>query len=307
MEEGLTMYPFISVIVCTYNRCNLLGRCLQSLINQTLEKDQYEVIIVDNNSTDQTSELVQAFLKHSINARYVLETQQGLSFARNAGWKCAIGNYIAYIDDDAIAAPDWLEVMAQFITQYPEVQAFGGPYDAYTLTELPDWFPPEYGVHNLGSCDRPIQLGKEWLHGSNMVFRKDIFEKFGGFDETLGMKGKQVAYMEEVDFLLRLEKQEIIIYYVHNMNMRHLIADYKMSLKWLLTAMYKGGRSAKKTFMQDQSFYSHIAALLKHLAYLPLKVLQPQALPFKRKLYYALQWVMWEWGAFVESVQLSQQ
>jgi glycosyltransferase involved in cell wall biosynthesis len=303
IDEILTMHPLISVVVCTFNRSNLLEQCLRSLVDQTLEKNRYEVIIVDNNSSDTTSELAQVFLTQPINAKYVLETQQGLSFARNTGWKCAIGDYIAYIDDDAIAAPDWLAVMAQFITQHSQIQVFGGPYDAYTLTELPHWFPPEYGVHSLGNCDRPIQLGEEWLHGSNMVFRKDIFEKFGGFDETLGMKGKQVAYMEEVDFLLRLEKRGVAIYYVHNMTMRHLIADYKMSLKWLLTAMYKGGKSAKRTFMQDRNFSSHIAALLKHMAYLPLKLIQPQALPFRRRLYYALQWVMWELGAFVESIR----
>jgi GT2 family glycosyltransferase len=136
-----------------------------------------------------------------------------------------------------------------------------------------------------------------------MVFTKSLLEQSGGFDENLGMMGKKVAYMEEVDFLLKLEQQGIIIYYVHNMKVKHLIADYKMSLEWLLKATYSGGKSAKKTFMKERTWYSHGSAVLKQFTFSLIKFLSPQQLPFKRRVYYALQWSAWELGAFVEHIQ----
>ncbi|MGD8380729.1 MAG: glycosyltransferase, partial [Syntrophobacterales bacterium] len=93
----------ISVIVCTYNRAELLGGTLRTLCHQTLDTSEYEVIVVDNNSTDNTREVVDEFCRRSSNVRYCFEPQQGLSHARNQGLQEAKGKYVAYIDDDARA------------------------------------------------------------------------------------------------------------------------------------------------------------------------------------------------------------
>lgn len=295
--------PLISVIVCTFNRALLLNKCLDSLVAQQLFSDRFEVLVVDNLSTDTTPEVIDRYTASYPHFRSTLATQQGLSFARNVGWQCAQGQYVAYIDDDAIAEPDWLATMAQFIAEYSGVSAFGGPYDAYTLTKLPEWFPPEYGRLSFGDSIHPIQLDQEWIPGSNMVFRRDIFDHLGGFDETLGMKGATAAYMEEIDFLHKLKARNIEIIYVPTLKVRHLIADYKMSLRWLLKSIYAEGRSARKSFMKERSGYSHGAALLKNLLLIGVTFLSPHNIPLKRRTYYALKGVMWELGAIIEYQQ----
>jgi GT2 family glycosyltransferase len=227
----------------------------------------------------------------------VVATQQGLSFARNVGWQCAKGQYVAYIDDDAIAEVSWLSSMAQFIAEHPGVSAFGGSYDAYTLTALPPWFPPDYGRLSFGDQLHPIQLVEEWIPGSNMVFTRDVLAQVGGFNEALGMTGQKTAYMEEIDLLLKLSAQHIEILYVPSLKVKHLIADYKMSLRWLLKSFYAEGRSARQSFMKERSGYSHAAAVLKTGLFMIVKFFSPEILPLKRRLYYALKDFMLEYGA----------
>ena len=120
-----------SIIVCTHNRADILEMCLNSLEKQVSGDISYEVIIIDNNSNDCTHETCKPFLQRNPNYRYVFEPNIGLSHARNRGYKEAVGKYVAYIDDDAIAYPDWLQQMIAFIERNPEAAAFGGPYERY--------------------------------------------------------------------------------------------------------------------------------------------------------------------------------
>ena len=103
----------ISVIVCTYNRAYLLKNCLRSLVDQLVETSTFEVIIVNNNATDDTEEVAKSFTEKYPNFRYIIEPNQGLSNARNRGYKEAKGEYVAYIDDDARAYTDWVENIHQ--------------------------------------------------------------------------------------------------------------------------------------------------------------------------------------------------
>ena len=100
----------ISAVVCTLNRATYLARAVESLVNQTYPKEYYEIIVVDNGSTDNTREVVEQFSQCAI-IRYIYEPVKGLSQARNTGWQAAAGKYVAYLDDDAIARPRWLEKM----------------------------------------------------------------------------------------------------------------------------------------------------------------------------------------------------
>jgi len=141
---------FISVVVCTYNHSFLLKNCVTSLYEQTLAKDKYEIIVVDNNSKDDTAEVVKAFKNDEL-IRYIFEEQQGLSHARNRGVSEAYGSYIAFIDDDAKAAPDWLEVAFQILNStQPALDCLGGPCYPFYLSEKPKWFLDEYEIRGFG-------------------------------------------------------------------------------------------------------------------------------------------------------------
>lgn len=290
----------ISIIVCTYNRSELLLGCLHSLVEQTLDTEDYEVIIVNNNSTDNTVETVGHFAKtyNHIHIRIVTELNQGLSFARNRGWQEASGEYVAYIDDDALAPPDWVYQIQSFIDRQPNVSAFGGPYTSYSLVAVPDWFPPGYGCHSLGEDERPIVVGREWISGTNMIFKKKLFFDFGGFDENLGMSGSNVSYGEETNFLIKLSKNSIPVYYVPKINVRHLVAEYKMSLTWLLLSSYKVGRCYNLTFGKDYSLIVSLSKIGFSLLLGSLKLLVLDERYFKRKIYVAFAPLCIEVGIF---------
>ena len=113
----------LSVIICTYNRVELLGKCVNSLMTQTARKENYEIIVIDNNSTDNTADLIRKIKIINSNLRYVKEANQGLSYARNRGWKEAKGEYIAYIDDDCKADNNWCKhicpINSRFVNKEP--------------------------------------------------------------------------------------------------------------------------------------------------------------------------------------------
>ena len=116
----------ISAIVCTYNRSTYLRKALGSLVDQSLSKDQYEVIVIDNGSQDDTRQVIDEF-SWMPNLKYVYEPNLGLSQARNTGWRNAHGGYVAYLDDDAIACPRWLEkILEVFENVKPRPGCVGG-------------------------------------------------------------------------------------------------------------------------------------------------------------------------------------
>ena len=131
--------PLFSVVICTHNRAGLLSRAIESVCSQSLDPSTYELIIVDNQSTDDTRRVINYYRARYINVKLIYEARRGLSHARNAGWNAALGDYVIYLDDDAIAAQEWLSTAHRIITTVgPAV--FGGPYYAYYDSDKPPWF-----------------------------------------------------------------------------------------------------------------------------------------------------------------------
>jgi glycosyltransferase involved in cell wall biosynthesis len=295
----------ISVVICTYNRANILQGALESLLQQILDKSLYEIIVVDNASTDGTRKVVQEFISNfkDYNIKYIYEPRQGLSNARNAGYENSLSEYVAYIDDDARAMPDWLSNIQSFISLYPEVKVFGGPYNAFSITPVPSWFPPEYGKHNLGTVIRKVEIGSEWIHGSNIVFKKSILERFKGFQNNLGMSGNKIGYGEETRLLLDISSSNIDIYYVPDMMVEHLIAPYKISLIWLLKSNYANGKSSRLFFCSKKSFLVHVLCILKSVAEAAVVFSLHSDIPLKRRLYYSFRNLFWQLGTMTDFIE----
>lgn len=299
-SERCLIKPLISIVVCTYNRVNLLSGCLNSLTCQTLEPNSFEVIVIDNGSTDDTATVIEDFIIGQKNFRGFKEDHLGLSHARNRGWKEAVGKYVAYIDDDAIAPPDWVFQIKSFIERKPHVAAFGGPYDSFSMVPVPDWFPPDYGVLSLGEEERPLVIGREWITGTNMIFKRELFAKYCGFDTGLGMSGDKVSYGEEPRFLIELNKNKVPIYYVPSIKVRHLVADYKMKLTWLLFSSYKVGRCYEHTFGMNRSFFSCLSCIGACVFVGMFKMVSSSEAYFKRRVYVSFAPLCVELGALVE-------
>lgn len=264
----------ISVVICTYNRSKLLLGTLESLINQSLNRDLYEIIIVNNASTDNTKETVMdCITKYSNwNLRYIYEPDQGLSNARNAGYKNAKAKYVAYIDDDGKANRHWLRNIVKTIEEIkPDI--LGGPIYPFYLTEKPKWFLGEYGIRSHGDTARFLENG-EYIAGSNIIFEKELLNFLGGFDSNLGMKGRKISYGEETKLIIKARERfkEVKIYYSPEIIVCHLVPAEKMRMKYFIIASFKQGVCAKNIWGQKNSIIQVMHSLMIIFVVIPYRV-----------------------------------
>jgi glycosyltransferase involved in cell wall biosynthesis len=232
----------ISIIVCTYNRANILKYTLQSLVDQTAAKNLYEVIVINNNSTDETEEIAQKFATKYNNFYALQENEQGLSHARNRGFKEATTDYIAYLDDDTKASKDYVERMIWVIKNY-DFDAFGGRYVPWYLYDKPRWFKDEYASNGY-KLKEIGELKTGFIDGGVMVFKKNVLEPLGGFPTDIGMKAKRVAYGEETNVQVKMRKKGLKIGFDPDLVVEHLVANYKGSIFWFFKSSYTSGRDA---------------------------------------------------------------
>lgn len=191
----------LSIIVCTYNRGQYLGRTLELLSEQS---EGQEVIVVDNNSSDDTPAICQRFAGF----RYVLETRQGLSHARNRGIEEAKGEWLVFLDDDAFILPGFIANLQQQIAAHPEMMAFGGRIDPwYENGREPEWMSP-WSYSWVSAIDKGEAVcpfaGSDYPIGANMGVRADLARELKGFNPHLGRTGKNTMGGEEKDFFHRL-------------------------------------------------------------------------------------------------------
>lgn len=238
------MGPFLTVVVCTYNRQELLPLCLASLADQTLQRERYEVLVVNNNSTDGTGEVAESFSRLHANFRSVFEPSQGLSHARNRGFREARGKVVAYLDDDARAHPQWCErIVSAFHSVTPSPDAVGGDILPWYEGEPPAWFSDELETRNWGDEAGflpPVQA-KFGFCGSNMAFLKELLQSCGGFTTGLGMSGAKVRFGEETELFSRLHKTGARLWYDPALVVRHFVPLQHMRLSYRVRRSYLSG------------------------------------------------------------------
>lgn len=237
----------ISVAICTLNRAGYLRKALQSLSKQTLDTDLYEVLVVDNNSTDQTKEVATEDFSHLPNLRYLFEPILGLSQARNTAWKQASGEYIAYLDDDAIASPQWLETILEiFNTRKPQPGCVGGKVEPIWEKPRPAWLSDKLLPYLtvIDWSDTPAILqGSKYAAGANMAFPKRVIEEIGGFETRLGRKGKNLLSNEEMYVKDQLSALNYEIYYHPQASVKHHVAASRLEKQWFIDRSYWQGVS----------------------------------------------------------------
>lgn len=190
-----------SVAVCTRNRAVLLERALCSLARQSLDAAAFEVLIVDNGSTDTTAQVSAAYTGRWAHMRRVEEPRAGLSHARNCAMREAKGAYVAFLDDDAIAPPTWL-ALAEATVRERAPKVFGGPFRAYLDAPAPRWFRPSYASYEPRSEAGPLAV-EEYIPGANFFMERALLLRLGGFDPAYGKAGEEARYGEETELLLR--------------------------------------------------------------------------------------------------------
>ena len=242
----------VSVVVCTLNRAASLQRALDSLCVQTAPSDRFEVLVVDNGSTDETPKVVAELAARCPSVRGVHEPRTGLSHARNRGIEEARGEVVAFLDDDATADPGWVESLAGAFAD-PRVGAAGGKVVLEFPDRRPAWLPPRlegfYSGLDLGDepMTFPDRLGP---YGANMAVRRSTLATTGGFSPALGRRGRNLISNEEVELFERVRRSGALIRYEPAAWVRHHIEPERVSRRYLLRRAYAQGRS--RAIAQDQ-------------------------------------------------------
>ena len=276
----------LSIIICSYNRASYISDALTSLYCQSAELNAFEVIIVDNNSTDNTKEVYAIWRQTNTNGQFtfICETKQGASFARNTGAAIAKGEWVCFMDDDAVATLNYVENILKHIQNKPDAVGFGGRIIPKYIPSEPKWM--SYYVSSLvGNFDyAPIpcafENGKYPLE-SNMIVKKSVYDKIGGFNVNLpGVVGTLRIGGEGKELFYKILALGHIIYYDPAICVHHVVEVKKLTSEYMYRVASGIGRGEKTRTLA----ISKAAYLMKILEY-SLKLGAAVILGFK----YALQ------------------
>ena len=236
-----------SVVIATYNRADELQRTLESVADLRVA-DSWEVIIVDNNSSDNTREVVEkAAESFPVPLQYIHETEQGRSAALNTGIKASRGQIIATTDDDVRIEKDWLANAEQALLRL-NCDYLGGKALPLWSGERPSWIPEGRCIHwaviaLLDYGPEPIPLGDYVPLGVNMVFRREAFERSGLWDNTIGRKAGTLLGQEVREWVQRARAANIKGFYSPDLVIHHVIPADRLTKKYFRSWFYWHGIS----------------------------------------------------------------
>jgi len=236
----------IAAIICTHNRAEYLGAAIDSLLTQNFH--DFQIIIVDNASTDNTKEIVKTRLPNP-KLKYIYEPVLGLSVARNTGAQATSTPILAYLDDDAEASPQWLQVLVSAYQNNPKLAIAGGQVTLIWPEGItpPNWISQELsgclGYYDLG--ENPLYINNPGLtpRGLNYSIRRTFLEQVGGFDISLGRIGKKLLSNEELYMTELALEQGWQVAYLPEAKVAHHVAPERISPAWFLRRSWWQGVS----------------------------------------------------------------
>jgi glycosyltransferase involved in cell wall biosynthesis len=276
----------LSIIICSYNRASYISDALTSLYLQSAGLNVFEVIIVDNNSTDNTKDVYAQWRHTNTNGQFTFigETKQGASFARNTGATIAKGEWVCFMDDDAVATPNYVENILTHIQDKPDAVGFGGRIIPKYIPSEPKWMSyyvsSLVGNFNYAPIACAFENGKYPLE-SNMIVKKSVYDQIGGFNVNLpGVVGTLRIGGEGKELFYKILALGHIIYYDPAICVHHVVEVKKLTSEYMYRVASGIGRGEKTRTLN----ISNGAYLMKILEYL-LKFGAAVILGFK----YALQ------------------
>ena len=239
----------ISAAICTYNRVDLLVGAIDSLCQQSLAPDRFEILVVDcsalNEAEGVLEKLRDKYPGHLI--RYFQEPEKGAGFARNLAYQKAEAGYIAYMDDDARADSRLLESALRLVDRYSGPACVGGLIIPFYTTQKPDWFFDDYEARSWGESERHL-LPDEAFSGSNMIWQVEVLKETGGFGEEIGPVGGSFSVGEDTVAFKRFWSANLqsIMVYSPDLKVYHWVPDYKMRVAYQMNRAFVSGQSSVK-------------------------------------------------------------
>lgn len=238
----------LSVIIATHNRAPSLDRTLEAITQIHYGNLKVEFIVVDNNSSDRTKEVVESYLDR-LNIRYLFESRQGRNYALNlALHQIPLGKLVVITDDDIIPDRNWLVELFEAALRWPEDCIFGSTIVPQFPSQTPDWIAAPsffystvaYSLYYPRKDEGYVSLAP---FGCSFAIRREIFERFT-FNENIGPKANTQYIMgSETEFLNRLQQAGYHFVYAKNSRVEHIIRPEQIEVKWLLARAYKYGKS----------------------------------------------------------------
>lgn len=236
-----------SIIVCTYNRARSLQHTLRSLQEQSVHAGLgWEVIVVDNNSSDDTRAVVEDFRRSFPRLRYAYETRQGLAHARNHGVRLAHGRLLLFTDDDVTAEPEWLQRIVAGMDAHG-CDACGGFIAPVWESPPPAWLTERFHGFLAIKAERTdtyeVTPGTPLPYGANMAFRREVFDHFGLFDVARGRQGKILASGEDGEFFDRLLAGGAKVMFFGDARVHHRVESFRLTKSYFRRWRYQTSRN----------------------------------------------------------------
>ncbi|MBL6455006.1 glycosyltransferase [Belnapia sp. T6] len=247
--------PSVTACLVTHNRPHYVRSCLESLRVQSIGLDGFDIIVVDSCCRPEVSAELAAMVATVPNARLLREDRPGASVARNRGAAASNADYIAYLDDDALAMPDWIEQIQRVVVEHdPWPGVLGGKVVPEWEAPLPDWWPESLrGILSIIEWDgrgefrsSQVPAGLE-PYGVNMVVLRKPLLELGGFAEKLGRVAGLLLSDEDVQVAWRLQDHGLSAWYDSRIVVRHQIQAVRLRPEWLLDRLYWQGASTVAT------------------------------------------------------------
>jgi glucosyl-dolichyl phosphate glucuronosyltransferase len=233
--------PRVSVVLCTYNRAESLEHTLTTLARQSLRAEEFEVLVVDNASTDHTNDAVERVMGAYPHCRIHLLTEPrvGHSHARNTGLSNARAPIIAFTDDDVLLPHDWLHVALDVFRRTDSPDGAGGPVLPLYSATKPAWFKDAYETNSWGDRPRRLRFGESFI-GNNMLFRADVLRTVGSFNPALGMSGDHLGLADDTDYFDRIwfHCPNAVLHYDPRLQVQHVVPAHRMNVGYIARRLY---------------------------------------------------------------------
>ena len=207
--------PEVSVILATYNRAKYLTECLQSVLNQTYQ--DWEFIVVDDGSQDNTFEIINPYLEKFSKIRYLKHKNRGAALSRNTGIKASFGNYITFIDSDDQYLSNHLQSKLDFFQKHPEIELIAGGFKSEQETWVTDYYNPGQKVNIQDCVICPTFFGKRYVFFELQGFQNIVYGEDTDLWERAGKKFKTKKIVEPLTYLYKRAADSVSRQFFHEL------------------------------------------------------------------------------------------
>ncbi len=238
------MSPLVTVAILTYNRERFLKETLAALARQNYPIDQWELLVIDNNSTDNTRSVVESFSNARPSPRYLLETKQGLDHGRNRAIAEARGQYIVLADDDILMEPTWLRELVSPLVADAEhkIGVVGGEVVPVFPDGLPPWMSDAHTPLDYRNDAGPLPAHQLPM-GANFAFPRWVFDRHGQFHTDLDRQGTKLFGGGDAEIIRRLRAAGLEVWFVPAAKVFHQIPSSRLTFGYATRHAFDSARS----------------------------------------------------------------